>query len=246
MERSPSSDVIPAPGQVSFFPSTTARPSFVPHSSPRSSTSSFSASPPIPGLAELNLNSDDTASTSSSPSKNAIPADPSDPNFEFGEAVFHQRRAAWLALPASRNERKEQKSPGRLGLLEEVLDELPEGNIPDDIWKGGLEGVWRGLIGGRRLANPMPLPTVIKVLKAGWIKDGTWPTNYITGPSSSPPLIPPLSAVEQPIIPPNFAPIPDALSPESNQNSGLGGSSTSISSTSTFPASTVLLGSTLK
>jgi len=44
-----------------------------------------------------------------------------------------------------------------------------------EVWDAGLSKVWRGLVGGGRLKNSLPLRVVGKILYAGWRRDGTWP-----------------------------------------------------------------------
>lgn len=103
------------------------------------------------------------------PAANLPPTEP----FEYGEAVFHRRRAAWLAeasdspsssrtvggggsgpkrsAPAPRSS-SSSGPDASLRRLEELLALCEQGagdDIPSGLWKAGLENVHRGLIGGR-------------------------------------------------------------------------------------------------
>jgi hypothetical protein len=64
-----------------------------------------------------------------------------------------------------------------------------------DVWDAGLNRVWKGLVEGGRLKKFLPLRAVVclpfprilflitllgmqvKILYAGWRRDGTWPDN---------------------------------------------------------------------
>ncbi|KAI0284301.1 hypothetical protein BGY98DRAFT_930829 [Russula aff. rugulosa BPL654] len=46
-----------------------------------------------------------------------------------------------------------------------------------DVWDAGLNRVWKGLVDGGRLKKFLPLRAVVKILYAGWRRDGTWPNN---------------------------------------------------------------------
>jgi len=79
--------------------------------------------------------------------------------------------------------------------LESLLDEPGALELPS-VWDAGLNKVWNGLIGGSRLKSFLPLRAVVsipshafnvfvvtllglqvKILYAGWRRDGTWPDN---------------------------------------------------------------------
>ncbi|KAI5451879.1 hypothetical protein NCC49_001181 [Naganishia albida] len=61
--------------------------------------------------------------------------------------------------------------------LEALLAE-PGAEESEKLWRqGGLEAVWRMLTGSKTLKQPMRLGLVIRILKAGWIRDGTWPSS---------------------------------------------------------------------
>ena len=78
-----------------------------------------------------------------------------------------------------------------------MLDE-PGALERPDVWEAGLNKVWKGLVEGGRLKKFLPLRAVVclpfplvslflflstllglqvKILYAGWRRDGTWPDN---------------------------------------------------------------------
>jgi hypothetical protein len=75
-----------------------------------------------------------------------------------------------------------------------LLDE-PGALERPDVWDAGLNRVWKGLVEGGRLKHFLPLRAVVclpftrilflitllgmqvKILYAGWRRDGTWPDN---------------------------------------------------------------------
>ncbi|KAF8477877.1 hypothetical protein JB92DRAFT_3049539 [Gautieria morchelliformis] len=110
--------------------------------------------------------------------------DPTLPMPPPGPALFVARRALWLAPPADtpREPHPASASTSR-AKLEVLLSQ--EGRADDDVvWDAGLRSVWKGLISGGRLRRRLPLRMVIKILKAGWLRDGTWPSDSATGPPS--------------------------------------------------------------
>ncbi|WOO80832.1 uncharacterized protein LOC62_03G004360 [Vanrija pseudolonga] len=75
--------------------------------------------------------------------------------------------------------------------LEAVLAEF--GAEESDVaWNGGVGGVHRNLSGGKKLAKRLRLGLVIKVLRAGWLRDGTWPLDPKTSRAAVPPPDSPL------------------------------------------------------
>ncbi|KAG7579982.1 hypothetical protein FFLO_00190 [Filobasidium floriforme] len=70
--------------------------------------------------------------------------------------------------------------------LEALLAE-PGSEESDRVWKqGGLEAVWKFLIDGKMLKRGIRLGLAVKILRAGWIHDGTWPASYtLSGASKS-------------------------------------------------------------
>src|ERR1700722_9006823 len=99
------------------------------------------------------------------------------------------RRRLWLT-PRSDLQINTEPSPMRLK-LEEVLNR-PGALQSEEIWKAGIEKVWKGLVGGGRLKKRLPMGIVvrrtpyvrqivvesfqIKIIHAGWLRDpNTWP-----------------------------------------------------------------------
>ncbi|KAL6299720.1 hypothetical protein BKA93DRAFT_741931 [Sparassis latifolia] len=89
-----------------------------------------------------------------------------------GPAYFCARRALWWA-PGPCPAQVVETSPSRRK-LENLLN---EGGAEESkqVWDAGLAKVWESLVSGVRLKKRLPLSMVIKILKAGWIQDGTWP-----------------------------------------------------------------------
>lgn len=89
-----------------------------------------------------------------------------------GPAHYAVRRALWLT-PAKVPEHAPSSS-SRLR-LEQLLSQ-PGAVRSDESWKGGVQKVWNGLVGGGRLRRRLPMNLVIKVIHAGWLRDPeTWP-----------------------------------------------------------------------
>ncbi|KAI9639732.1 uncharacterized protein MKK02DRAFT_40057 [Dioszegia hungarica] len=82
---------------------------------------------------------------------------------------------------------------GSVGKLEALLQE-DGAEETMAAWRGGLAGVHARLDGGKKLSRPLKLGLVIRVLKAGWIQDGTWPTDPNTRRAARPPSSPSLAA----------------------------------------------------
>lgn len=49
----------------------------------------------------------------------------------------------------------------------------------DDIWSSRLQEVWKGIVTGQKFKRSLPLRYLVKILQAGWIRDGTWPKDAI-------------------------------------------------------------------
>ncbi|OBZ76750.1 hypothetical protein A0H81_03698 [Grifola frondosa] len=85
-----------------------------------------------------------------------------------GPDHFAARRTLWWARGP--NEPTPTESTPSRQRLEILLQ-----RDTDEAWDAGLNKVWNGLVSGARLKKRLPLSTVIKILQAGWIRDGTWP-----------------------------------------------------------------------
>ncbi|KAH9966028.1 hypothetical protein BC827DRAFT_1116674, partial [Russula dissimulans] len=91
-----------------------------------------------------------------------------------GPDHFSARRALWTT-PTAASRLGQAPSTSRVR-LESLLDEPGALELPS-VWDAGLNKVWKGLVGGGRLKNFLPLRAVVKILYAGWRRDGTWPDN---------------------------------------------------------------------
>ncbi|TFK93605.1 hypothetical protein K466DRAFT_478267 [Polyporus arcularius HHB13444] len=101
-----------------------------------------------------------------------------------GPDYFAARRALWLA-PGEAPSRPTEANSSRRRL--ETLLATPDALEDDMIWQTGVDRVWRGLLGGARLKHPLPLTLVLKILQAGWIREGTWPKGAIAPDSDDAP-----------------------------------------------------------
>ncbi|KLT40934.1 hypothetical protein CC85DRAFT_329495 [Cutaneotrichosporon oleaginosum] len=96
-------------------------------------------------------------------------------------------------------------SSSAVGRLEALLANF---NTPSDdmhdpaavAWHGGVSSVHRSLTGSKRLSKGLRLGLVIRILRAGWIKDGTWPCE--DGVPVDPPSSPELGPVKEIRYPP--------------------------------------------
>ncbi|RPD67349.1 hypothetical protein L226DRAFT_529695 [Lentinus tigrinus ALCF2SS1-7] len=93
-----------------------------------------------------------------------------------GPEYFNARRALWLvpgpnhSIPTETN-----SSRRRLEALLATRDALED----EVVWQTGVDRVWRGLLNGARLKHRLPLALILKILQAGWIREGTWPKGAI-------------------------------------------------------------------
>jgi len=105
---------------------------------------------------------------------------------EPGVDYFYARRVLWLLTPPV-EPRPISPSPSRIKL--EALLNQPGAVESEEVWKAGLKNVWKGLVGGNQLRKRLPLSIVLKILQAGWLRDGTWPEGMVApswdGPSAS-------------------------------------------------------------
>lgn len=64
----------------------------------------------------------------------------------------------------------------------ELLLQRPGVEELDSTWRdAGLEVVWRMFNQGKVLKEGMKLGVLVKILRASWIRDGTWPSTKTTG-----------------------------------------------------------------
>ncbi|KIM90967.1 hypothetical protein PILCRDRAFT_25393, partial [Piloderma croceum F 1598] len=94
-----------------------------------------------------------------------------------GPAHYTARRALWLA-PVPEAPLPPVPSTSRQRL--EHLLSMPGAVESEEVWKSGVEKVWKGLVAGGRLKRRLPMNLVIKILHAGWIRDPeTWPAGEV-------------------------------------------------------------------
>ncbi|KAG8846166.1 hypothetical protein FRB96_002065 [Tulasnella sp. 330] len=135
-----------------------------------------------------------------------------------GQALYEYRRAQWLRPTSSRvaavgsitlEDERVSRSHAR---LEAIVNQ--QGVEEDDgVWRQYLSAVHESLVGGKRLKKGIKLNIAVKILKAGWLRDGTWdtaaaasfgaPSNGPSTASSGTAVDPPprLSDVITPLIP---------------------------------------------
>lgn len=112
-----------------------------------------------------------------------------------GPLYYAARRKLWLT-PRSQIRVKPEQSSIRQR-LEELLSQ-PGAVESDELWKAGIENVWKGLLAGGRLKKRLPMGLVVrgisldiaraitdpliklKIIHAGWLRDpSTWPPGAI-------------------------------------------------------------------
>lgn len=79
-----------------------------------------------------------------------------------GPAHYAARRALWLAPRGSSSPRHSETSSSRKRL--EMLLNSPNAVNNDQVWKGGVEKVWRGLNAGGSLKRMLPMGLVVSTL----------------------------------------------------------------------------------
>ncbi|KAI0650267.1 hypothetical protein C8Q79DRAFT_942915 [Trametes meyenii] len=98
-----------------------------------------------------------------------------------GPDHFTSRRNLWT-MPGLSSTSPTQPNTSRLRL--EILLASPGALENDETWSAGLDRVWRGLVGCAKLKHRLPLALVIKILQAGWIREGTWPRGAVAPDSN--------------------------------------------------------------
>ncbi|KAG8918949.1 hypothetical protein FRC01_001559, partial [Tulasnella sp. 417] len=69
--------------------------------------------------------------------------------------------------------------------LESLLS-APGAEEDDELWRTYLHTVHDGLVGGKRFKKGIKLAVAVKILKAGWLRDGTWDTAAAASMNSIP------------------------------------------------------------
>ncbi|KAL5507801.1 hypothetical protein ACEPAH_5419 [Sanghuangporus vaninii] len=93
-----------------------------------------------------------------------------------GLSYFEMRRALWCITPPIPPQ-PSSPSPSRIKL--EALLSQSGAVESEEVWRAGLKNVWKGLVGGNQLRKRLPLHIVLKILQAGWLRDGTWPEGMV-------------------------------------------------------------------
>jgi len=103
-------------------------------------------------------------------------------NVSAGPAYYAARRSLWLSSTTPSDHRPK---PSSVTKLENMLSE-PNALRSWRVWDAGLGRVWKGLLEGGRLKHNLPLPLLVKIMYAGWLRDGTWPPGAQAPPDEVP------------------------------------------------------------
>ncbi|KAG8908163.1 hypothetical protein FRB99_008706 [Tulasnella sp. 403] len=99
----------------------------------------------------------------------------------MGPEYYAWRRAQWLmprdvnaghattSIPRTSDPRADESRMR----LETVLSR-PGAEEDEEVWREYLKCVYDGLVGGKRLKRGVKLHYAVRILKAGWLRDGTW------------------------------------------------------------------------
>ncbi|KAK1231815.1 hypothetical protein PQX77_005029 [Marasmius sp. AFHP31] len=93
-----------------------------------------------------------------------------------GPSYYEARRALWLK---PNGHRREPPPPSTSRHKLETLLNSPNAVNDNNVWKGGIEKVWKGLSSGVTLKKRLPMAMVIKIIHCAWIKDETWPSGAV-------------------------------------------------------------------
>ncbi|KAG8782572.1 hypothetical protein FRC12_020632 [Ceratobasidium sp. 428] len=92
-----------------------------------------------------------------------------------GPEFFEWRRNQWRnARPKNESTRASPSSESTSHARLETVVTSPGYEYNDTIWDTYLKNVNERLKGGVMLRKPLPLWVVIRILRAGWMRDGTW------------------------------------------------------------------------
>ncbi|QRV72934.1 20S proteasome subunit [Ceratobasidium sp. AG-Ba] len=93
-----------------------------------------------------------------------------------GPEFFEWRRKQWLAARPKdgQSTRARQTSDSTSYAKLEAVVTTPGYEYDDKVWTSYLQSVNERLKGGVTLRKPLPLWVVIRVLRVGWMRDGTW------------------------------------------------------------------------
>ncbi|GFZ43869.1 hypothetical protein JCM24511_01589 [Saitozyma sp. JCM 24511] len=107
-----------------------------------------------------------------------------------------------LPLPPPLPPKPYHPSSSAVERLETLLAE-PGAEETELAWRAGVGGVLGHLKGGKRLSKPLRLGLVIKILRAGWLKEGIWPIDPLTSRAIKPP--------ESPVLEPSSPDTPQVV-----------------------------------
>jgi len=92
-----------------------------------------------------------------------------------GPAFFELRRKQWSSAQPKDGAQAPKPTPDSTSHAHlETVVTSPGYEYNDSIWDAYLKSVNERLKGGVTLRKPLPLWIVIRVLRAGWMRDGTW------------------------------------------------------------------------
>ncbi|PVG03494.1 hypothetical protein CPB86DRAFT_695092 [Serendipita vermifera] len=105
--------------------------------------------------------------------------DPPIDEITTGPIFWEKRREAWLQSSSAADKKAAtnggQEPPSKARARLESLLAPPLAEEDDAVWNDVVSSIWKGLQRGDKLKKNLPLPLVIKILRGGWIRDGTWP-----------------------------------------------------------------------
>jgi len=105
-----------------------------------------------------------------------------------GPEHFEARRAAWLAGTVSAHADAVPQDPTSIrARVENYLSE-PDAVHSEEMWGSWLKQTWKSLVGGSKLRKRLKLSTVVSILHAGWLRDGTWPAGSAVRDDSDGPV----------------------------------------------------------
>ena len=173
------------------------------HDQLQPSSSSGNPSSSLPSTSTLNPSSSHAQIATASSATDSLPRPPPSPFEELlassdlpppGPDHYAARRALWWSSPLNKEDPRPANIPPRLAAF---LNQ--EGALENDqLWKNGLEKLWKVLMSGNRLKTSIPLHLAVRrfrmicacqidliilrdpclqvrVVQAGWVRDGTWP-----------------------------------------------------------------------
>ncbi|KZT34194.1 hypothetical protein SISSUDRAFT_1053158 [Sistotremastrum suecicum HHB10207 ss-3] len=105
-----------------------------------------------------------------------------------GPDHYEARRLRWVTPKSSKSpNQKSREDPSQNSSRTRIVELLdaPDAIYNEDTWNSGLKSIWKGLSAGSKLRKRLPLSLVLKIVQAGWVRDGTWPVGQVAPSSSS-------------------------------------------------------------